>query len=64
MSSEDQWYDGKHKDGFAEAVKDALVNAEADLRPPKGIPMEYDVRLGITAHGPLSEYKASIKPSH
>lgn len=64
MSFEDQWYHGKHKEGFAEAVKDALENAEKEIRGrQERLPTEYEVRFAITAHGPLSDYKAAIKPS-
>ena len=66
MKREDdrEWFDGTDPQSFAAAARTAVENAEAEiLRRGGQLPREYDVRLGVTAEGPLSGYKVFVSPS-
>jgi hypothetical protein len=64
MKSEDEeWFEGSSEVSFADAARDAVENAEREFtRRGRRFPEEYDVRLRVTAEGPLSGYKVLISP--
>jgi len=64
MKSEDEeWFEGSSEVSFAEAARDAVEHAEREFtRRGQRFPEEYDVRLRVTAEGPLSGYKVLISP--
>lgn len=67
MKSEDEFEEfiGKSEESFAEAARRAVEIAEVEFdRRGEDFPTEYDVRLRVTAHGPLGEYHVLLTPSH
>lgn len=65
MKSEDEeWFEGESRSSFADAAVIAVENAEKEFtRRGERFPHEYEVRLRVTAEGPLSGYKVLISPS-
>jgi hypothetical protein len=65
MKSEDddEWFEGTARESFAAAARTAVENAE-DVFRERGepLPKEYEVRLRVTAEGPLSGYKVLVSP--
>jgi hypothetical protein len=60
---EGEWFGGSDENNFAAAARDAVENAETELRRRgEELPTEYDVMLRVKAHGPLSEYKVFVSP--
>jgi hypothetical protein len=58
-----EWFDGSHKESFAEAARIAVENAERAFRERgRELPTEYDVQLRVRAHGPLSDYRVFVSP--
>ena len=61
---EGEWFDGTDTQSFAAAARRAVENAEEELRRRgQELPREYDVRLQVTAEGPLSGYRVLVSPS-
>jgi len=61
---EREWFEGSDTQSFAAAAKRAVENAEEVIRGRgQDLPREYDVRLRVTAEGPLSGYRVLISPS-
>jgi hypothetical protein len=60
---EDEWFEGTARDSFAAAARTAVENAE-EVIGGRGdpLPKEYNVRLRVTAEGPLSGYKVLVSP--
>jgi hypothetical protein len=59
-----EWFEGSDRDSFAAAARTAVENAEEVIRERgQELPREYDVRLQVTAEGPLSGYKVFVSPS-
>jgi hypothetical protein len=60
---EGEWFEGEDPESFAKAAKKAVENAERvflDRGDP--FPELYEVRLQVTAHGPLSGYRVLVSP--
>lgn len=61
---EGEWFDGTDTESFAAAARTAVENAEEVFRRRgEELPREYDVRLQVTAEGPLSGYRVLVSPS-
>jgi flavin-binding protein dodecin len=56
-----QWFEGRSKDSFAAAAKEAVLEAERLLGEPW--PELYDVRLQVAAEGVLSDYRVFVSPT-
>jgi hypothetical protein len=64
LEEEGEWFEGSATESFAAAARTAVENAEEVIRGRgQELPMEYDVRLRVTAEGPLSGYKVFVSPS-
>jgi flavin-binding protein dodecin len=62
MSTDEQeWFEGRSKNSFADAAKEAVE--EAERRLPKPWPELYDVRMQVGAGGVLSDYRVFVSPS-
>jgi len=60
---EGEWFEGTHPESFAAAARTAVENAEEVIRRRgEELPREYDVRLQVTAEGPLSGYRVLVSP--
>jgi hypothetical protein len=60
---EGEWFDGMDPESFAAAARTAVENAEEVIRGRgQPLPKEYDVRLQVTAEGPLSGYRVLVSP--
>ncbi len=64
--ADQEWFEGRHEAGFAEAARVALERAE-EIYAGRGIreedfPTEYDVQLRIRAQGVFSDYRVLIAP--
>jgi hypothetical protein len=61
---EGEWFEGTDPETFAAAARTAVENAEEVIRRRgEELPREYDVRLQVTAEGPLSGYRVLVSPS-
>ena len=61
--NDDEWFEGTDGRSFAEAARIAVENAEEEFRRRnQELPKEYNVKLRVLAHGPLSDYKVLISP--
>jgi hypothetical protein len=59
-----EWFEGSDTESFAAAARTAVENAEDVIRERgQELPRQYDVRLQVTAEGPLSGYKVFVSPS-
>jgi hypothetical protein len=64
--ADQEFFEGRHETGFAEAARVALDRAEAVLRGrgirEEDLPTVYDVQLRIGAQGVFSDYHVLISP--
>ena len=60
---EGEWFEGEDAGSFAAAARNAVENAEEELRRRgEDLPRLYDVRLQVMAEGPLSGYRVLVSP--
>jgi hypothetical protein len=58
-----EWFEGEDPNTFAAAARNAVENAEEELRRRgQDLPRLYEVRLQVMAEGPLSGYRVLISP--
>jgi hypothetical protein len=63
QEGEGEWFEGTDPNSFAQAARIAVENAEEEFRRRgEDLPSEYDVKLRVLAHGPLSDYRVLISP--
>ena len=60
-NDEQEWFEGRSKNSFADAAKQAVE--EAERRLPQPWPELYDVQLKVGAGGVLSDYRVFVSPS-
>jgi hypothetical protein len=61
---EGEWFEGSDTQSFAAAARRAVEHAEEVLGGRgEDLPTLYDVRLQVTAEGPLSGYKVFVSPT-